>query len=61
MEFVEKEEEEVRRRSSVSPDALRLASQHRRYSMMEEQGRGSVSEVKKSSDDGDNGHHKEMV
>lgn len=57
--FVEKEEEEVRRRSSVSPDAMRLASQHRRYSLMSEQGRGSFSE-KKSVDD-ENGNHKENV
>lgn len=39
IEFVEKEEAEVRRRSSVDDRALSLAQQHRRFSLMSEQGR----------------------
>lgn len=41
-EFVLKEEQEVRRQSSVNPRAMSLASQHRRFSLMNEAGRGSV-------------------
>jgi len=40
MEFIEREEQEVRRKSSVDPRAAQLASQHRRHSLMSE--RGSV-------------------
>ena len=58
MEFIEKEEEEVRRRSSVNEDAFRLASQHRRFSQM---GRGSIADTKDTSIDGGNGDHKEEV
>lgn len=59
MEFIEKEEQEVRRKSSVNPRAASLASQHRRYSLMEESGRGNsiTSETKGSIDD----NHKEKV
>jgi hypothetical protein len=39
IEFVEREEQEVRRMSSVNPRAASLASQHRRYSLMQEAGR----------------------
>lgn len=53
MEFVLKEEEEVRRKSSADPNAARLASQHRRYSVMSEAGRGSV-------ENGSVGDEKEM-
>lgn len=40
-EFIQREEEEVRRKSSVNPNAMRLASQHRRFSAMSEAGRAS--------------------
>lgn len=36
MEYIEKEEQEVRRKSSVNERALSLAQKHRRYSVMEE-------------------------
>lgn len=39
IEFIEKEEAEVHRRSSVDPRAMSLAQQHRRYSAISEQGR----------------------
>ena len=50
-EFIEKEEQEVRRLSSVDPRAASLASQHRRYSLMSESGRYTdpVSNTEKPS------------
>ena len=52
MEFIEKEEQEVRRQSSVNPRAASLASQHRRYSLMSESGRGGSIEENKVSTEG---------
>lgn len=49
IEFIEKEEAEVRRRSSVDDRALSLAQQHRRFSLMSESGRmGSDPEKEQS-------------
>lgn len=49
MEFIEREEQEVHRRSSVDPRAMSLAQQHRRYSAISEQGRlgSAVSDKEK--------------
>ena len=35
-EYIEKEEHEVRRRSSVNPRALELATKHRRFSQIDQ-------------------------
>jgi hypothetical protein len=59
MEFIEKEEEQVRRKSSVNERAMSLAQQHRRYSMMSEQGRMYDDPEKKASLE--NGKHDEEV
>lgn len=41
-EFIDREEQEVHRKSSVDPHAMRLAQAHRRFSVMEEHRRASV-------------------
>lgn len=61
MEFVLKEEEEVRRKSSVNPRAMELASAHRRYSVMSEAGRGSVDNGSTVDEKDVEGNHKENV
>ena len=61
MEFVEKEEQEVRRRSSVNPRAASLASHHRRYSLMQESGRhvdAAISDTEKPPIE--KNHHEEV-
>ena len=58
MEFIEKEEQEVRRQSSINPRAASLATQHRRYSLMQESGRGGDSIDEKGPADN---NHKEVA
>ncbi|KAK3720154.1 hypothetical protein LTR37_003978 [Vermiconidia calcicola] len=44
MEFIEKEEQEVRRKSSVNERAMSLAQTHRRFSLMDENRVGGITE-----------------
>jgi hypothetical protein len=58
-EFIEREEQEVRRKSSVNERAMSLAQAHRRYSMMSQENQGPlVDEVEKKSLS--EGEHKEV-
>ena len=64
IEFIEKEEQEVRRLSSVNPRAASFAAQHRRYSTMEESGRSASYDAAMNAEKGsydENGNHKEEV
>ena len=49
-EFIEKEEAEVHRRSSVDERAMSLAQTHRRFSLMSEQGRARGESEKRDTE-----------
>ena len=62
VEFIEKEEQEVRRKSAVNERAMSLAQTHRRFSLMEDQGRASGIDTNGSADEKEveNGHKEEV-